>query len=94
MAIGNQTTYSTTSLNSELGQHATDTQNVMRGDVEFFERINALGVTGLVAIGFSQDDAEKYYNTANYLNTIAEVYFGQATQLALFRFDDATASAR
>ena len=94
MPIGNQITYSTSSLNAELGERANSTQTEMRADVDFFERINALGVAGLEAIGFSPDDAQKYFDTANALNTIAQIYFGQATQAQLFQFDNATAKAR
>lgn len=94
MAIGNQLTYSTSSLNAELADIATEMQTAHRRAREFFERINSFGITGLESIGFGPDDANAFMQTANYLNTDALVYYGQAAQTPPFNFDDACAKAR
>lgn len=94
MAIGNQVTFSTSSLNSELGQTATNSHIVMSANRELFERVNLLGISGLEAIGFSQSDAQAFIQTLGYLNTIAQVYFGTVAQNPAFNFDDAIADAR
>jgi hypothetical protein len=94
MAIGNQLTYSTSSLNAELAEIAQEMQDAHRKAREFFERINAFGINGLEGIGFAVDDANNFMQTANYLNTDALIYYGQAAQTPAFNFDDACAKAR
>jgi tetrahydromethanopterin S-methyltransferase subunit F len=94
MAIGNQTTYSMASLNAELADVAKTVEDAHLKAQEFFGRINALGVSGLTTIGFVGTDAQAFFDTANYLNTDARVYFGIATVASPFNFSDATAKAR
>jgi hypothetical protein len=94
MPIGNQATYSTTSLNNEIAQVAINFHNAADHAQDFFERINALGVAGLIAIGFDTATADKFFTLANQMNTAAMVWFGDAAQTPPFNFDDASAAAR
>ena len=94
MAIGNQTTYSVTSLNAELAQVAMDMHNANDHAIDFFERINKLGTAGLQNIGFDAPTATAFFTLANQMNTAGQVWNGAATQAALFNYDDASAAAR
>jgi hypothetical protein len=94
MAIGNQTTYSVTSLNAEMGTVAVNFHNAADHAQDFFERIRGLGVQGLKDIGFDPVIAQTFFDTANLMNTAALVWFGQAAQTPASNFDDATAKAR
>jgi hypothetical protein len=94
MAIGNQTSYSVTSLNAELGQVATEMHDANSHATDFFERINKLGTAGLQAIGFSASDATAFFTLANQMNTAGFVWFGTASQPVAFPYDDASAAAR
>lgn len=44
------------------------------------------GTAGLPAAGFSTDDASAFSNAVSYLNTIAELLSGNATQGSAFNF--------
>ena len=94
MAIGNQSTYSTSSLNSELASIAQEMHDAHTRAMDFFNRVNALGIAGLTAIGFGVTDGQSFFATANYLNTMALLWYGQASQAQAFNFDNATAIAR
>lgn len=94
MAIGNQATYSTSSLNAELASIAQEMHDANARAMDFFERVNGLGIAGLTVIGFGVTDGQNFFTTANYLNTMAMLWFGQASQAASFNFDNATAIAR
>ena len=94
MAIGNQATYSTSSLNSELASIAQEMHDAHSRAMDFFERVNGLGIAGLSTIGFGVTDGQNFFATANYLNTMALLWFGQATQTPSFNYDNATAIAR
>jgi len=94
MAIGNQTLYSVTSLNAELGQVALEMHSANDHAADFFERINKLGVAGLQAIGFDGPTATAFFTLANQMNTAAFVWFGTANQPVAFPYDDASAAAR
>ncbi len=94
MAIGNQASYSTASLNAEMAQVAVNLHNANDHAEDFFSRVNALGVAGLKAIGFDDATANAFFTLANQMNTAALVWFGQATQPALFNYDNASAAAR
>lgn len=94
MSIGNQAGYSITSLNAEIANVAVNFHNSADHAQDFFERINALGVVGLKAIGFSEADANNYYNIANTMNLAALIWFGQATLPAVNNFDLASAAVR
>lgn len=93
-AIGNQASYSITSLNTELAQVAVDLHNANDHAVDFFERVNKLGTAGLQAIGFDAATATAFFTLANQMNTAGQVWFGSVNQPAAFPYDDASAAAR
>jgi hypothetical protein len=87
MTIGNQA--SVGSLNSTLSQLALQIRNDMRSVANFFEfLVNSGGTAYLESLDFDSTDATNFYNAANYMNTIAAVYFGTATQSSEFDFDN------
>jgi hypothetical protein len=94
MAIGNQTSYSITSLNTELGQVAVEMHNANNHANDFFERINKLGVAGLKNIGFDDATANAFFATTGQLNDAYLLWIGQIVKNPAFNFDDATAVAR
>ena len=93
-AIGNQASYSITSLNVEIAQVAVDFHNANVHGQDFFERVNALGIAGLEALGFDAPTANAFFTLANQMNTSAQIWFGLATQPAVFNYDNASAAAR
>jgi hypothetical protein len=54
------------------------------------EFVVSLGLPGLEAAGYSPADAQTVLNMASYLNTVAGVYKGTATQGTAFDFSNAT----
>lgn len=94
MAIGNQASYSTSSLNSEMAQVAVDFHAAAGHAKDFFDRVNALGVAGLQALGFDAPTANAFFTLANQMNTAALIWFGQATQPQTFNYGNASAAAR
>lgn len=94
MSIGNTTTVSVSQLNTEIGEIAAQWRAVADRSQAFFGSINKLGVAGLETVGFAPADATDYFNTANGMDTLALIYFGQAAQTPAFNFDDDFAEAR
>jgi len=94
MSVGYQAQNTVNGLNASLGQIAVNLRNDCQIALNFFENVNALGVAGLQGIGFSAADAQAFFNAANYLQTVAQVYFGTAAQTPAFNFDTALAAAR
>lgn len=87
MTVGNQASES--GLNATLGQVAVNIRNDLRQALNLFEYVNSIGTAGLQALGFSPADATAYFNTLNYLQTVAQVFFGTASQSPAFDFDNA-----
>ena len=94
MAIGNQANYSTSSLNTEIAQVAINFHNAADHAIDFFERINALGIAGLQAIGFDAPTANAFFTLANEMNTAGQIWMGNAIQNPTFNYDNASAAAR
>ncbi len=88
MAVGNQV--STGTINNQLTALAVALRNDCVNIANFQEYVVSLGLSGLEAIGFSAADAQTVLNMVSYLNTIAGVYKGTATQAAAFDFSNAT----
>lgn len=86
MAIGNPVT--TTSINQQVGGLAIGLRNQCNAIKNFFEWVNVVGQAGLVSYGFSSSDATLVLNMASYLNTIAGIYYGTATQATDYNFDN------
>lgn len=87
MAVGQQPTQA--SINGALTQWALNLRNDCQGIGNFFEYVNGLGLAGLEALGFDSTDAQTVLTLVSYLNTVAEVYKGTATQASEFDFDNA-----
>ena len=84
MAVGNQATVQ--SVNGSLSSMAITLRNQCQCIVNLQEFITQLGLAGLEALGFSPTDAASVISYANYLNTIAGVFFGTATQATQYNF--------
>jgi hypothetical protein len=96
MPVGMQATVE--SLNAEMSQIAMQMRNVMQAAANLSSGVNGQG-TGLAtleAIGFGSDpntenpgsisDAQLALNSIAYLNTVAGVYYGTATQATEYDF--------
>lgn len=94
MAIGNQASYSTTSVNSELAQVAVNFHNAADHAQDLFERINKLGTGGLQAIGFDAATATQILSLCGQMNEAARIWFGLQNLANPFNYDDASAAAR
>jgi hypothetical protein len=84
----------TQSNNSMIDQKLTALAVALRNDCQaianFQEYVVLLGLAGLEAAGYSPADAQTVLTLVSYLNTIAGVYKGTATQAAVFDFSNAT----
>jgi hypothetical protein len=87
MSVGNQA--STGSINSQLSSMAISLRNILTSVEQFQEFVVAQGQSGLEALGYDSTDATTVLNMASYMNTVAGVYFGTATQGTQFDFDNA-----
>ena len=94
MAIGNESGLSVGSLNSQLGAVAVAYRNACQQIIDLAAIVNVLGASGLETLGFTTTDAPNFVTAANYLQTLAQVYYGTAAQPADFNFDNALAAAR
>lgn len=95
--IGYQSNLNLSQLNNILGANAVAMRAACEESLRFFnEVVNVLGVTGLQASPFNMTatDAQAFFNVANYLQTVAQIYFGLIAQAVAFNFDTATAAAR
>jgi hypothetical protein len=77
------------SLNGELGGLIVRLRDVCHDISELQMQVTGIGQGGLVAAGFSAGDATTFMNAVSYLNTVAGVYQGTATQGSTFNFDNA-----
>jgi hypothetical protein len=87
MSVGVQATQS--GVNNNLTSLAIQLRNLLRQISDQQEFVTGLGSTGLQALGFTSGDATSVLNFYSYMNTIAGVYFGTATQGTTFDFDNA-----
>lgn len=89
MPIGGEQAYTAASLNTELEGLATRMHDLMNDALAFFQNVNVLGTTGLESspIGMLPQDAADFQTATGYLNTIAEIWAGTATQSVTFAFD-------
>lgn len=96
MAVGYQITAS--SLNNQLGLLAVQLRDLCRDITETHLPIASLGaddparITALEAAGYSPGDAPSALYLLNVLNTVAAIYYGQATQADLYNFENALSS--
>jgi hypothetical protein len=87
MSVGNNFTSDT--VNQQITGMSVRLRDLCQDIVNLSTNINGQG-TGLAmleAIGYDSDDAATAQGAISYLNTVAEVYFGDATQTPAFNFD-------
>lgn len=94
MAVGTQP--GTGQINTNLTALALALRNDCQSVINLFDYINAAGGgtgldAGFTALGFDSDDAATASTLLSYMNTVAGVYAGTATQAT--EFDFATALA-
>ena len=92
MAVGTQPTIA--QVNDQLTQLALQWRNVAQQSLNLYTTVNELaGDTGLTAgfgaLGFTSDDAASAATLLGYMNTLAGVYAGTATQGTDFAFANA-----
>ena len=92
MAIGTQP--SVIGLNTQLSGAAVQLRNAMFAAQQLAVFANAEGLAGLELIGFAAADATAFLSMVSYMNTVAGVYYGTATQGSGFNFDNALAELR
>lgn len=98
MAVGIQG--NTGTLDAAITNNAIGMRNLMQSIVNMSTWINGQGngLTALEDLGYSNtanpnnpggiSDAQMALNMISYLNTVAEVYFGTATQATTFNFNN------
>jgi len=92
MAVGNPVDVG--GLNAQLGDAAVSLRSVMEQILTLWAFVQPQGESGLEALGFSAADAASYFQAANYLQTVAGLYFGTGAQPSAFNFDSALALVR
>ena len=88
MSVGSQA--SNGAIDGRLTTLAVELRNVCHSIADLQQFVVSLGLTGLEAAGYSPADAQTVLNLCSYLNTIAGVYKGTATQASAFDFSNAT----
>lgn len=87
MSIGIQPTQQ--SVNAAVGNIAVTLRDACNRIADFQTWVTTYGQSNLETLGFTPGDAGAVLTVASYLNTIAGVYKGTATQGSEFNFDDA-----
>lgn len=88
MTVGAQ--LSAIGIDSSITNLSVAMRDLMQQVVNLSMNVNGQG-TGLAtleSIGYSSADAQTAINAIAYLNTVAEVYFGTATQVSDFDFNN------
>ena len=88
--------YEGTDVNAPLGILAVQLRDACRQILQEWSYVNRLGVAGLEAAPYSMDSvsAQALFDAYNYLQTVANIYYGTAAQPDPFDFDDALALIR
>ncbi len=87
-------------LNVKLGDAAVTAKTSSNMNEELWAYIVSLGAdetaqkAGLVAKGFTADEADQFWLKANYLHALGSIYFGDGTQAVAFDYDSGLASVR
>lgn len=88
MTVGNQA--SSSSVDNQLTSLAVQMRGVMQAVVDLSTFVNGQG-TGLATLeglGYNPTDAQQALNMIAFLDTVAGVYFGTATQGSEFNFNN------
>lgn len=92
MAVGFQ--FDQDRANNLLGSLSVQLRDLMVAISSYHQRVTGLGHAGQVALGFTDADATELQLRADYLYTMAAVYYGTAGQTPPFNFDDALSGPR
>jgi hypothetical protein len=92
MAVGFQ--FDQDRANQQLGALAVDLRDLMVRITSYHQKVTGLGHAGQVALGFTDADATDLQLRADYINTVAALYYGTAAQPSPFNFDDALSGPR
>jgi hypothetical protein len=76
-------------VNTQLSSVALQLRNWATASLNFAQYVNKIGTAGLEAMGFTPADAAQVITEADYMQTIAQIYKGEATQGTTFDFEDA-----
>jgi hypothetical protein len=76
-------------VNLQLSSVALMLRNWANQAVQYALYVNNIGQAGLEGMGFATADAQQLLSQADYMQTIAQIYRGQATQATAFNFEDA-----
>lgn len=89
MSVGSQASAAT--VNQAITDLAVSLRDVLTKISNLSTWINGQGqgLTYLESLGFSASDATTAQNMISYLNTVAAIYFGTATQATDFNFNNA-----
>lgn len=87
MSVGQQISYS--QIDIQLTSLSIALRNLMQQIANLSLYVNGQdnGLTLLEGIGYDATDAQTALNMISYLNTIAQIYLGTATQATEFNFD-------
>lgn len=92
MAVGYQ--FDQDRANSQLGSLAVQLRDLMVAVTSYHQKVTGLGHAGQMALGFTDADATDLQLRADYINTVAALYYGTAAQPTPFNFDDALSGPR
>lgn len=87
MSVGRQTT--SNEYDQLITSVSVQMRDALRAAYNLSRQVNGQGngLAVLQAAGYSADDAAVAQAAISYLNTVAGVYFGNATQASAFDFD-------
>ena len=88
--------YQGSDVNGPLGVLAVELRDACANILREWSYIETLGVAGLQAAPYNMasGDAQAMFNAYNYLQTVAGIYYGTASQPTDFNFDQALALVR
>lgn len=82
-------------INNQAGMLAVQLRDWARNVANLYQPVIALGAddaarrTALTALGYTAGDAQTILYLVEVLNTVAQVYYGNASQTPPFNFDNA-----
>jgi hypothetical protein len=87
VTVGNQA--SSGSVNNAITSLSVQMRGVMQAvsDLSTFVNGQGTGLATLESLGYDSTDAQTALNMISYLNTVAGVYFGTASQATEFNFN-------
>jgi hypothetical protein len=86
MTVGSQN--NSLAINGQIGDLINRLWDTCGDILKLQEYVVGQGSAGLQAIGFDSTDATTVATVVNYLNTVAEIFFGSAAQTPAFNFSN------